>query len=300
MDGFYYIAAILVNANNPLTNAQPTTTGGKFAVTIIAAWGISVAVVLLSMISGPVFTPIGQWLRVHMSPMPFRQALWKLLVVTVIGTPAGLLLFAALLAGPMALVEGWDWVTGFRWLCSLMTALTNPLTNQSPATTAGSLMALLFDCWSLGLIGIALAIPGIALVPALCDTLHFAAYVRPKPKRRWCRMCRRRRRRRRPKARPDPPQGKGAAPAPVDPEGPEEPCATASSFCWPQEVPTPQPGPWPQADPLGNGGPAVGYAPPPAGALSRDGPYSTAVPGTGLRPGDVWRGAGFPQGAVTL
>ena len=177
---FYYICAIMVNANSVFTTVQPDTTAGRFAAVIIASWGVSVAVVVLSMVAGPVFVPIGRIIRVHYDSYCYKRAIRKLFLLTLIIIPVNLLLVCAILAGPLAGMEGWTWDHGFWWLCSLMTALHVPLTAEEPQTHWGKLVALMFDAWSLGLMGLALATLGLSICPIICEKLGFGGYVNPK------------------------------------------------------------------------------------------------------------------------
>ena len=105
MDGFYYIAGILVNANSAFTSRVPTNTFGRIAVIVVAAWGISVAVVVLSMIGGQAFLPIGRRMRVHAESMRLGEAIRKFVILAVVVIPVTLLLVSAILAGPLAGIE---------------------------------------------------------------------------------------------------------------------------------------------------------------------------------------------------
>ena len=184
IDGFFYVAAICVNATNPLTNQSPTTAFGKVMAVVTAAWGISILIVFLSMIGGPVFTPIANFLRVHSSGRSNTSFAWcvlKLLGLCFVFVPAVLCAAAAVLAGPLAAIEGWPWIDGFWWLIALMTAMTNPLTNRNPTTHGGKIVSILFDAWSLGVLGLALATIAASLVPTLSEHLRFGGY-RSRPK----------------------------------------------------------------------------------------------------------------------
>ena len=90
-------------------------------------------------------------------------------------------MWSAVLAGPMAAIEGWAFADGFWFLLGIMTASTTGYTAVAPTPFHGMMFSVLFDAWSLALACIEMRCLDQMIVMKLALATGLSAGVTPVP-----------------------------------------------------------------------------------------------------------------------
>jgi len=159
--GFLYFASNMTGLGNPLTDNSPATALGEAIDIVVSCW-----VLIFSGSAVGVIMHLNVVARLQRA-LPLRGAHGA---AVLLGAVPGLVIgVAAAIGVSLAALEGWSAREGFEYMISAMCGLGNPLTNVSPESASGKVVAVVFASWQLAIGGLLIGLTGA--VPLLDDGL---------------------------------------------------------------------------------------------------------------------------------
>jgi hypothetical protein len=150
-NGFFYFSGNMAGVGNPLVNLSPTTVVGETVDIVISLWVI--------VLGGAAIGVIANHRLVAMLQDLLDLTGCKGLAVMFVAVPVLVNAAAFLIGALLALLEdGWSPATGYYYMISALCGLGIPLTNATPATNPGKVVAVVCASWQMGLSGTVLGL----------------------------------------------------------------------------------------------------------------------------------------------
>ena len=145
-----YFAGNVTGLGEPLTNNSPKSPVGTV---------VDIVVSLVPHLAG---AAIGVTAQCKVMEPAGRAAArgWRGAVVLLVLVPGFVMLAAVVIAALLAACEDWSIAVGFRYMISAMCGLGNPLTERTPQSPAGRLIAIVCASWQMAIGGTVVGLTG--------------------------------------------------------------------------------------------------------------------------------------------
>ena len=150
--GFMYFAGNVTGLGEPLTNNSPKSPVGTVVDIVVSCWCLIFAGAAIGV------TAQCKVMERLQDALPLEG--WRGAVVLLVLVPGFVMLAAVVIAALLAACEDWSIAVGFRYMISAMCGLGNPLTERTPQSPAGRLIAIVCASWQMAIGGTVVGLTG--------------------------------------------------------------------------------------------------------------------------------------------
>ena len=152
MSGFWYVSCNVAGVN-PYVNNNPTTVVGDLLDVAVSFSAIAIGSTLISLTG--MLSVVSTLPEIYKLSDTKRGLLALFLLI-----PCALAVLAAVIGSLFALLEGWEMWQGFKYVASVIGGLANPITQVTPQTPHGMLIAIIVGIATQGMEGVIVGIAG--------------------------------------------------------------------------------------------------------------------------------------------
>ena len=150
--GFMYFAGNVTGLGEPLTNNSPKSAVGTVVDIVVSCWCLIFAGAAIGV------TAQCKVMERLQDALPLEG--WRGALVLLVLVPGFVMLAAVVIAALLAVCEDWSIAVGFRYMISAMCGLGNPLTQRTPQSAAGRIIAIVCASWQMAIGGTVVGLTG--------------------------------------------------------------------------------------------------------------------------------------------